>query len=473
MNKKVIIGYAIGPIGLGVISLVSLPIITWFYSIEDVGRISMLQVFTNFSILLFCLGLDQCFVREYYESNNRASLLKSVITPSLFLSIIFFILILVIAPTLISKILFDISSFYLSFICSLCFVFALVSRYLGLVMRMQERSIAYSMSQLLPKLLFLIFILISVLVVEQKNIKSLVQIHVLSIFFAFLVFSFNTKKELFLALRESINIKELQKYLIFGFPLIFGGLASWGLNVMDRLFLKYYSSLAELGLYSVTISIAGVVTLFSGIFNTIWTPLVYKWISENNADYKKIDDISNIVLFIICIIILFSSMFSWLIPFFLPKEYIDIRYLIPVCLVGPLFYTLSEITAVGITISRKTKFSMIASFIAMLTSIGLNLLLVPKIGATGAAISTALAFFVFLIARTEFSKLCWRQIDTKKQYFNCLLLLIFSIIFALKILDFWLILIISVILLLFIIYLFQEVFRFLVGWSLSIFIGKK
>ena len=54
MNKKTILGYALGPIGSGLLGLISLPIITWFYSVEDVGRISMLQVFTSFSILFFC-----------------------------------------------------------------------------------------------------------------------------------------------------------------------------------------------------------------------------------------------------------------------------------------------------------------------------------------------------------------------------------------------------------------------------------
>ena len=55
MNKKIILRYAVGPIGASILGFITLPIITWFYSVEDVGRVSMLQVFTSFTILFFCL----------------------------------------------------------------------------------------------------------------------------------------------------------------------------------------------------------------------------------------------------------------------------------------------------------------------------------------------------------------------------------------------------------------------------------
>jgi len=154
MNKKTILGYAIGPIGAGVLGFISLPIITWFYSVEDVGRISMLQVFTSLSVLLFCLGLDQAYVREYHEAQNKPTLLRAVLLPSLFFSLIFFSLLLLFDIRLISELMFDIPSAYLSVLVVICFIVALISRFLSLVLRMQERSIAFSMSQLLPKLLF-------------------------------------------------------------------------------------------------------------------------------------------------------------------------------------------------------------------------------------------------------------------------------------------------------------------------------
>ncbi|MDQ9010699.1 oligosaccharide flippase family protein [Acinetobacter gerneri] len=428
MNKKTILGYAVGPIGSGLIGLITLPMITWFYSVEDVGRISMLQVCTSFFVLLSCLGLDQAYVREYHEFLNKPKLLKVVLLPSLLLSLVTLTIVYLYDNLIISQWLYGVPSHYLSIITISCFIVALIARYLSLILRMQEKALAFSMSQLLPKILFLIFVLCVVYLGFIKNIYSLITANALSLFAALLIYLWNTRKDWIPAINEQFDWGQLKLSLAFGLPLVIGGLASWGLNVMDRLFLRSMSTYTELGIYSVTMSVAAVATLISGIFNTIWAPLVYKWVSEGTVDFKKIADISEYVLATIYFIIVFAGIFSWILPFFLPIGYMQIQYLIVACLIGPLFYTLSETTAVGITIVRKTRLSMLASILAMLVSLIANYILVPRYGASGAAISTALAFWCFYILRTEISKNVWRKFNTKKAYFSTILLVALAII---------------------------------------------
>ena len=426
MNKKKLLGYMLGPVGSGLLGFVSLPIIAWFYSVEDVGRISMLQVFMSFSVLFFCLGLDQAYVREYHESKNKPALLKTVFFPSLALSILSFLLLAIYDLKIVSKWLYEIPSTYLSLITILCFVIALASRFLSLVLRMQERSFAFSMSQLLPKIIFLLIVVNTVWLGFARDTYSLVTANTASVILAFLVFTWNTKSEWLIAIKEQININELKSAFSFGWPLIFGGLASWGLNVMDRLFLRYFSTYTELGVYSITMSVAVVVTIFAGIFNTIWSPMVYKWMSEDNFDYEKIDTVLEYVVAAIYFSIVLTSLFSWVIPYFLPPQYSNIQYLLAICLLGPLLYTLSEVTGIGIAVVRRTKFSMLCAIVAMLCSSILNYFLVPQFGAAGAAISTAVAFFIFFILRTEISQLVWRKKSHLKVFLIMLSLLIIS-----------------------------------------------
>lgn len=416
MNKKTILGYAIGPIGAGVLGFISLPIITWFYSVEDVGRIAMLQVFVSFFVLFFCLGLDQAYVREYHEAKNKPALLKTVFVPCLSLSILSFSLLALYDLEAVSKWLYEIPSTYLSIVTISCFVIALASRFLSLVLRMQERSYAFSMSQLLPKIIFLFIVVNTVWLGFARDSYSLITANAASTILAFLVFIWNTRKECMLAYKEKVDINQLKSAFSFGWPLIFGGLASWGLNVMDRLFLRHMSTYTELGVYSVAMSIAAVATLFSGIFNTIWAPMVFKWMSEGNVDFKKIDDISEYVLAAIYFVVVLSGLFSWIIPYFLPQSYVEIQFIISACLLGPLFYTLSETTAVGIAIARKTKLAMLASIFAVLINLVGNYILVPEYGTKGAAAATAIAFWSFFILRTEFSKLVWRKVPVLKSY---------------------------------------------------------
>ncbi|MFV5350672.1 oligosaccharide flippase family protein [Acinetobacter baumannii] len=428
MNKKKIIGYAVGPIGSGLLGFISLPIITWFYSVEDVGRISMLQVFMSFSVLFFCLGLDQAYVRDYHENENKPKLLKTVLLPCLIFSILFFILLLIYNVNIVSFWLYEIPSTYLSIITVICFIVALASRFLSLVLRMQERSFAFSMSQLLPKIIFLFIVVNTVWLGFARNSYSLISANVASIVLAFLIFIWNTRTECLLACKEKIDNNQLKSAFSFGWPLIFGGLASWGLNVMDRLFLRHFSSYVELGIYSITMSVAVVVTIFAGIFNTIWSPMVYKWMSEDNFDYEKLDTVLDYVVVTIYFFIVLTSLFSWIIPYFLPAQYSNIQYLITVCLMGPLLYTLSEVTGIGIAVVRKTKFSMLCAICAMLSSAVLNYFLVPKLGAAGAATSTAIAFLIFWVLRTVIAALIWRRKFYLKVFFIMALLLALSIL---------------------------------------------
>lgn len=416
MKLNKILAYALGPIGSGLLGLISLPIITWFFSIEDVGRISMLQVVMSFSVLLFCLGLDQAYVREYHEVKETPELLKLTLLPGLLLTLVGYGLIFTINPTLISRLLYEIPSVYLSIISITCLIVSIISRFLSLVLRMQEQALAYSMSQLLPKVIFLVFVVSTVWLGFKKDIYTLVTAHFLSIFSVFLVFSWNTRKEWLASFKHEFNWVRFKPLLLFGLPLVIGGLASWGLNVMDRLFLRSLSTFSELGVYSVTMSIATVATLFSSIFNTVWAPLVYKWIKTEEVDLNKIDEISEHLLAAIYFIIVLSGLFSWVLPYFLPKEYTAIQYLITPCLIAPFLYTLSETTSIGIAISRKTSYSMFASVGAMLFNALGNYLLVPSMGALGAALSTAIAFWLFYILRTELSCRVWRSIPRKKSY---------------------------------------------------------
>lgn len=431
MNKKKILAYAIGPVGSGIFSVATLPIITWFYNVDDVGRISMLQVFTSFAILFFCLGLDQSYVRAYHDSDNKPLLLKHAMFPGVSICILSCLLIFIYKPDFISKILYNIESVYLSFLTFFCFIVALISRFLSLTLRMQERAIAFSMSQVLPKILLLLFVISTVVWAGSRDSKQLFTANALALFIACLIFAWNTRNDWIPAFAQKFDKIEFQTHLSYGFPLLIGGLASWGLNVSDRIFLRLFSSYTDLGVYSVAMSIASAATIFATIFNTIWAPLVFKWVSSSKIDLKKIDDILEYILVAIYFIVVVAGLFSWLLDFILPNQYLSVKYLIILCIIGPLFYTLSEVTGIGIAIAKKTRFSMYASIGAVLTSIVLNFFLVKKIGALGAAMSTAFSFWIFFVIKTEFSKLVWRKTIKLRGYLITFLILLISSIYSL------------------------------------------
>lgn len=418
MNIRKIAAFAIGPVGSAALGFITLPIITWFYSAEDIGRIAMLQVASSFCILLFSLGLDQAYVREYHEAKQKPALLKATLTPGLLL-LVFVLGVTLLMPGAISKVLFSVDSALISWLVAASLLAGFVSRFLSLILRMQEKGLAFSMSQVLPKVLFLMVIGSYYFLSFGFDFVHLVIAHAITILAVTLVFAWNTRKEWLAMIRQCIDLVQLKSMLRFGMPLIMGGIAYWGLTAMDKLFLRNLSTFDELGIYSVASSFAAAAIIFQSVFSTVWAPIVYKWAAEG-INNEKIDQVTEYVLVAVVLIFVLAGLFSWVVTYLLPEKYDRVQYILVACMAYPLFYTLSETTVVGLGITRRSGYAMLAAIIAAFINMLGNYVLVPSYGATGAAVSAAFSFWVFLFCRTEFSCIVWRKIPRLKLYVSTL-----------------------------------------------------
>lgn len=425
MNFKVIAAFALGPIGGAILGLITLPIVAWFFSPDDIGRLSMLQVTVSFSILLFTLGLDQAYVREFHEEQDKPVLLKSVFLPG-FILLIVALALLMLLPWSISKLLFGIDSSLLTALLIAAIFFQFSSRFLSLILRMQEKGFAYSMTQLLPKFFFLVILICYFLFNVEAIFKNLMIANLLSILAVFLIYTWNTRKDWLAALTVKIDKNKQQEMIFFGLPLIGSGIAFWGLTAMDKFFLRGFSSFEELGIYSVAISFAALALVFQAVFSTVWAPIVYKWAKQgvNPEKIKNVIDYSTLAVIVLWSL---AGMFSWIVSYILPIKYSEVQYILLATMAYPLLYTLSEATGAGIGIQRKTSYSMLAAFIALLLNAIGNWYLVPLYGAKGAAVASAIAFLIFFIIRTEASSILWHSFERIRMYISIISMTIISI----------------------------------------------
>ena len=78
MGIKNFIGFAFGPIASAVLGLITVPVFSWVFSPEDVGRLNILHMVISFCLLLLVLGLDQAYVREFHETSNTSQLSETL-----------------------------------------------------------------------------------------------------------------------------------------------------------------------------------------------------------------------------------------------------------------------------------------------------------------------------------------------------------------------------------------------------------
>lgn len=414
MTLSKIIGFALGPIAGAAFGLITVPVVAWAFSADDLGRLNILQVTQSFCLLFLVLGLDQAYVREYHESKDRASLLKACFVPGFLLLLISSILVIGF-KTEIALWLFGVANSTLFWLTLASVMVSFSSRFLSLILRMQERGLAFSLSQIIPKALLLVLVGVIVWFDLPRNFLTLVWAFLASLISVAVVYIWSTRSLLRAALKSKIEGERIYSLLNFGAPLIFSGLAYWGLSATSSVALRSLSTFSELGVYAVTVSIAGVAAIFQSIFTVVWAPIVYKWVAEG-VDPGRIDQVGRHVLAAVCAIFLACGLFSWVAEYLLPPQYSAVKYLVLCAIAQPLLYTLSEVTCVGIGITRRTMLTVLVTLLALCTNVLLSWWLVPLYGASGAVISNAVAYLVFFVARTEASAYVWRPFPRVRLY---------------------------------------------------------
>ena len=111
---------------------------------------------------------------------------------------------------------------------------------------------------------------------------------------------------------------------------------------------------------------------------------------------------------------------------FINKSYSHITQYLPFLILTPLCYTISETTGVGISISKNTHLNIRIYLLNALVNAAVALLLVPQLGAIGAAVSAACAAVLALIQRTYYGEKYYKSTRSYRPMIKGLTVFIFA-----------------------------------------------
>ena len=418
---KKFLSFSIGGYVNAVIGFFMLPFITRILTPEEYGIASLIAVLVDMLVIMCSMGLDQGLVRFFYEEDedNRGRLLYNSIS----YPIIFFFILSIILFIFKDKITFFILNKNDNFLWKVILVsilFRILHLFSILIIRMQQKGKLFSFFNILLKVSEFLFILIlykiyknSYKILILASLFSFILTSLLSIFFERKIWTFSGK--------EKITKKELLKY---SFPLVLTMGLTWLFASADKLTIKYFSDLNQVGLYSSSFKIVSIISVIQSGFTTFWTPIVYEHYSKNPEDtlfYKKANDYLSIIFFSMGLGIL---IFRDLIVFLLGDKYYLSKFIIPMLIFIPVMYLISETTVMGISFKKKSKYFLYISIVVSITNILGNIILVPFLGSKGAAISTGVSYILFFALRTYFSnKLINFNFNLKRIYFIIILIL--------------------------------------------------
>ena len=422
---KKLFGFSVGPIIVFLIGVISIPITTHFINPTEYGKVAMFTLAQSILGISIFLGLDQGFVRFFNEEKDSKKLLQNSILIPFILSLLIFVILLII-PGSISKILFGNPNYKIPiYVLGFTIPLMIFEKFLLLSIRMKEKAKSYSFFLILIRLITFISTIIFITLI-RKDFLSIVYSTVIGQIIGDIILIITYRKDIEFKF-ENIDKILLKKLIKYSIPLLLVSLIGWGLNSMDKVFLRIYSTFEEIGYYNVALKISNLLLTIQTCFTTFWVPTAYRWYKEK-VDNKSFTIVSEIVSFVMSIIFLLILLFKDLFPILISNTYKYSIYIIPFLLLYPIMYTISETTTLGIPFSKKSHLNIIVSILSIITNLILNYILVPKMGAIGAAIGTGISYMVFFWSRTIISRKLWYKFSLIKFFLVSTILLVATFI---------------------------------------------
>ncbi len=227
-----------------------------------------------------------------------------------------------------------------------------------------------------------------------------------------------------LDLRHGFKKETAVPMLKYCIPLIPTIVLWWIINVSDQYMVTYFNGVSLSGIYTSAYKIPNFVIIFSSIFIDAWQlSAVDEYDNKGKSEFftKVFRVYSGALISVGALLIAGSRIITDL---YLGKDYYDSWHYVPILVIATTFSCLVNFYASVYMAEKKSMLSMITAASGAVVNIVLNLILIPKFAAYGAAIATAVSFVtVFILRVINTKKFVNIKIDVKSFLPSVLLML--------------------------------------------------
>jgi O-antigen/teichoic acid export membrane protein len=394
--------YAVGTILSRLVGFLMLPVYTRVLTTEDYGIMEILSLSTDILSMLVGLGIRQAVLRYYYRYDTDVERNGVISTASLLLIGIFTVtgaLGIAFAGPLTQLLLGpDLPDHFVQ-LAVLAFAFGALGDIPGVYLQARQRStvvvgagLARLVIALSLNILFVVYL----------------RLGVAGVFLSTIIASCLVGGVLFVRMMRETGMTfvglRARELIAFGAPLMVWQIGSFVLHFSDRYFLRYNRTLDDVGIYALSYKLAMLLgTFVIGPFRDIWTAKSLEIERREGAGATPIlESIMrqyNIVL--VSVAFLLALFATDVVHLMLGEKFHAADGAVPVLALAMVFFGYRQIAQAGALIGNKPGYIAWSTTIAAVGAIALNLLLIPRWGAMGAAVATATAFGLeFLIMRT-------------------------------------------------------------------------
>lgn len=229
----------------------------------------------------------------------------------------------------------------------------------------------------------------------------------------------------------TVDAQIAKKLIKFGYPFVFAGIAYWLFSSMDQWMLGILSNSTNVGLYHIASKFALLITFINGAFGQAWSTYALKLYAEEKNYRQTYANVFHYWFFFLTLLGMGIILFSGdLIRLMTPEPYWPAAPVVVVVCIGAVLLGTTQITALGISLERKTYLLAYVCWGVSVVNFILNYLLIPPYGAFGAGCATLVSYllltaaYLYLTQKLHPLPLNWRGGQV------CVILLVMSAILS-------------------------------------------
>lgn len=391
---------AAGRLSNRLVAMLMLPIYTIFLGPEEFGLVDLVVSYVALLTPLLTLQLDKAsfrFLVDARDDEKRAKVIISstlaiLITTSLIASAIYLVVVSLFHFSLAIALLLVMWS---SVICGLLMQF---TRGFG-------KNGKYAIGNMILALLTLILTGAAVALLHM-GVEGVLWSMLFSNAVASIYFLFTLRLWRYVSISPRGVSRHMQKELFsYAWPLVPSAMSWWFIRTFDRTLIVLIMGIAANGVYAAANKYAIILNALYAIFDLSWNEAASQHIDSKDRD-KFFSDVFNATYrFFGSVALIMIAVTPFVFGILVGEAFQEAYLYIPILVIGVMFNAaFSQYNAIYAA-KKKTKSVLVVSVMAAVISVGLNMLLIPKIGLFGASFSLVISYLVLVL---------WRHHTTKK-----------------------------------------------------------
>lgn len=387
--------YSLGWFANSFASIALLPVYTRFLTRVDYGVLEMVDLIRGMLLIFIVSGFVPAMARFFHNSKDENEQ-KEVISTAIWFVLISSILWVSIGRLFQRPIgVFLLGNSEMSHYIDLGFIWLLLESLFSIstnyfnIIRRSKTFVLYSTAKLFVNIVLNLWFIVGLEMGAAGMLMG--NIFALSIICPLVIldcFRHNGRR---------LNGRLMREMLLFGLPFIPALACASLMHSADRYLLRTYETLAVVGIYGIGYRFPFMLnSLMNTCFSRVWNSSVMYEVAKHPAAKFEYARITTYYITLFCLAQYSLAVLSPMVVRLLVAPAYHEAYLVTqiLCL-GMCFYSLHPFFAIGAYIKKKTRYLPYSYLLASLINIGLNILLIPLLGYSGAAWASVVTYFAF------------------------------------------------------------------------------